>query len=248
MSTVVFKITNGQLGLSLVDTSAVGYSDDWQAPGGMNVDEVEIADYVDSTAFACQITSGQITSSSNVTTNTRAATWCAPSVPTTTTGQSGYGLDLAIFQDPQVVLGISRYLFENDAREAYVFVGLDGGNPPRAIGRVDLVAGAFGGAGDEELTATATLTFKRKPTIEFGDSTTSVIINAPGLDKAAAAPLDAFDREPTITASDSGNAAKLAGLGYVAAPQTAWTTGQSITIGGFAFNWSGSAWAAGAHA
>lgn len=246
MSTVVFKITNGQLGLSLVDTSAVGYLDSWQAPAGMNVDEVQISDYADSAAFACQITSGQITSSANVTTNTRAATWCSASVPTTSTGQSGFGLDLAIFQDPQVVAGISRYLYENDAREAYVFVGLDGGNPPRAIGRVDLVAGAFGGAGDEELTATATLTFKRKPTIEFGTTAASVIINAPGLNKAAAAPLDAFDREPTITASDAGNAAKLAGLGYVALPQTAWTTGQAITIGGFEFSWNATAWEAGA--
>lgn len=248
MSTTVLKITNGLLGLALVDTSAVGYLDSWQAPGGMNVDEVEIGDYADSASFACQITSAQITSSANVTTNTRAAVWCAPSVPTTTTGQSGFACDLAIFQDPQVVLGISRFLFENDAREAYLFMGLAGVVPPRAIGRVDLVAGAFGGPGDEELTATATLPFKRKPTIEFGDDAASVIINAPGLDKAAAAPTDAFDREPTITASDSGNAAKLAGLGYVAAPQTAWTTGQAITIGGFAFNHTGTAWAAGIHA
>lgn len=248
MSTVVFKIKNGQFGLALVDTSAVGYLDSWQAPAGMNVDEVELADYEDSAGFACQITSGQVTSSANVTTNTRAATWCSPAVPTTTTGQSGFAFDIAFFQDPQIAAGISRFLFENDARECYVFIGLDGGNPPRAIGRVDLVAGAFAGAGDEELTATATLPFKVKPTIEFGDATDSVIVNAPGLNKAAAAPGDAFDREPTITASDSGNAAKLAGLGYVANPLTAWTTGQKIEIGGFAFNWTSSAWAAGAHA
>jgi hypothetical protein len=66
--------------------------------------------------------------------------------------------------------------------------------------------------------------------------------------KAAAAPGAAFAAEATITASDSTNAAKLTGLGYVAAPQTAWTTGQQITVGGFAFNWTSAAWAAGAHA
>lgn len=66
--------------------------------------------------------------------------------------------------------------------------------------------------------------------------------------KAAASPGTAFPAEATVTASDSTNAAKLAGLGYVASPLTAWTTGQQITIGGFAFNWSSSAWAAGAHA
>lgn len=54
--------------------------------------------------------------------------------------------------------------------------------------------------------------------------------------------------EPTITASDSTNAARLAGLGYVANPLTAWTTGQHITVAGFHFNWTSSAWAAGDHA
>jgi len=66
--------------------------------------------------------------------------------------------------------------------------------------------------------------------------------------KAAASPGTNFPAEPTVTASDATNAAKLAGLGYVASPTTAWTTGQQITIGGFAFNWSSTAWAAGAHA
>lgn len=68
------------------------------------------------------------------------------------------------------------------------------------------------------------------------------------LNKAAAAPGDVFPTEPTVTAQDSTNAAKLAALGYVAAPTSAWTSGQAITIGAFLFNWSGSAWAAGAHA
>jgi hypothetical protein len=57
---------------------------------------------------------------------------------------------------------------------------------------------------------------------------------------------------PTIVASDATNAARLAGLGFVAAPTSAWTTGQAISIGygagAFLFNWSGAAWAAGAHA
>ena len=53
---------------------------------------------------------------------------------------------------------------------------------------------------------------------------------------------------PTITASDSTNAARLAALGFVASPATAWTTGQQILIGAWAFNWTGAAWAAGAHA
>lgn len=66
--------------------------------------------------------------------------------------------------------------------------------------------------------------------------------------KSAAKPGDAFVAEVTVTASDGTNAAKLAGLGFVASPLTAWTTGQKIDVGAYAFNWSGSAWAAGAHA
>lgn len=66
--------------------------------------------------------------------------------------------------------------------------------------------------------------------------------------RGAAAPGDVFTAEATVTASDSTNAGKLAGLGYVANPTTAWTTGQKITVGAYSFNWSGTAWAAGAHA
>ena len=66
--------------------------------------------------------------------------------------------------------------------------------------------------------------------------------------KGSASPGDVFPTEPTITASDALNAAKLGPLGYVADPTTAWTTGQKITVNGFDFNWSGTAWAPGAHA
>lgn len=66
---------------------------------------------------------------------------------------------------------------------------------------------------------------------------------------ADARPTDSFPvGYPTITASDGTNAGRLAGLGFVANPATAWTTGQKITVMGFDFNWSGAAWAAGAHA
>ena len=63
-----------------------------------------------------------------------------------------------------------------------------------------------------------------------------------------AAPATVYPADPEITASDSTNAAKLAGEGFKAAPQTNWTTGQKITIGTYDFNWTGAAWAAGTHA
>lgn len=65
--------------------------------------------------------------------------------------------------------------------------------------------------------------------------------------KGAAAPGSVYV-ESTVTAQDAPNAAKLGPLGYVAAPTTNWTSGQAITVSGFFFNWTGSAWAAGVHA
>lgn len=64
--------------------------------------------------------------------------------------------------------------------------------------------------------------------------------------KGAAAPGDVFPAEATVTASDIANAAKLAGLGFVAKPTTAWTTGQKITVGALDFHWDGTKWAPGA--
>jgi hypothetical protein len=66
--------------------------------------------------------------------------------------------------------------------------------------------------------------------------------------KGSAKPGDTFPNEPTITASDALNAAKLGPLGYVASPLTAWTTGQHITVNGFNFYWNGTAWTAGSAA
>lgn len=70
----------------------------------------------------------------------------------------------------------------------------------------------------------------------------------PPLNKGAAGNGNVFPPEPTVTAEDAPNAAKLAGLGYVATPTSNWTTGQFMSVGAYRFNWTGSAWAAGVHA
>lgn len=68
---------------------------------------------------------------------------------------------------------------------------------------------------------------------------------APGPDKGSASDDDAFT-EPTITAQDALNAAKLTPLGYVADPQSAWPTGDGIYVNAVhRFYWNGTAWAAG---
>lgn len=64
----------------------------------------------------------------------------------------------------------------------------------------------------------------------------------------AVEPGDIFPAEATVTAEDAPSAALLTGLGYAPADTAAWATGEFFTIGTFTFNWSGTAWAPGAHA
>ncbi len=65
---------------------------------------------------------------------------------------------------------------------------------------------------------------------------------APGPDPGSASDDDAFT-EPTITAQDIPNAAKLGPLGYVADPLTAWPTGDGIYVNvSYRFYWNGTAW------
>jgi hypothetical protein len=236
--------------LKLVDKAAVGYSDAWQSPGGKSVDTVTVADYAGTggIAFECQTTSAALTASANSTDDSTPATMCNPEVTTTIVGVTSYTLDATVIQDPHISLGISAYLFEWDTREAYFYLGYAGpAVPPAAIGRVTLTAGAIGGEVRVTLTADVSLPVTQKPDLWVGNATTKRVILGGGANKAAAKNGDVFT-EPTVTASDSTNAAKLTPLGYIASPTTAWTTGQKITVSGYQFNWSGTAWAAGTHA
>lgn len=65
---------------------------------------------------------------------------------------------------------------------------------------------------------------------------------------AAVVPGDVFAAETTVTAQDTTNAAKLAGLGYQPASTDAWASGEYFTVGAFSFFWTGTAWAAGSAA
>jgi len=71
------------------------------------------------------------------------------------------------------------------------------------------------------------------------------LLPALATNRGAAVPNTMYAADPDITASDAPNAAKLAAEGFVASPTSAWTSGQKFWIGGFAFYWTGSAWAAG---
>lgn len=178
---VVFMIEEGEFGLAIVDTAAVGYLDTWQAPTGKTVDLVTLADYDTAAAgWTCQMTSGALTPSPNTTTSDVPPTFCKVGSSTPTPGETTFTLDIAFLQDPNVAVGLSAFLYANDTEEAYVYFGMDDGEPPRMIGRVRLAAGVIGGDARTTLVATVSLPLVRRPDIEFGDATTSIIVTGSG--------------------------------------------------------------------
>ena len=170
MPATIFQIEDGRLAFLTVDTADVGYAATWQAPNGATLLTAVIGDYdTDASSWSCQVTSAALTASPNANDVTVPATFCQASSIVPQPGVTSYSLDGEFLQDPNVMTGLSRYLFENDTEEAYFFLGLDGStNPPKAIGRVRLVAGNFGGPARENLTASLALPLSRKPDIAFG--------------------------------------------------------------------------------
>jgi len=229
MTRHVFQIEQGVFGLTMTD------------PGYDSADLADIADYSD---FGCQITSGALNASPNVTQIDVPASWCEPATSTPSVGVTSYTLDVTFLQDPDVVAGISRFLFENDTRLAYFMMGLDGGDPPRAIGTCRVVAGSFGGEGRVTLTATVSLPVDGKPSIEFGNATDSETVGGRVIVSVGAVVSDA----EVLAAPTDPEKLALVNAKYEANPLTAWTTGQSATIGGFITSWNATAWIAGAAA
>lgn len=182
MSSSVFKIENGVLAMTVVDTTEVGYLAKWQAPGGAEVFDAVLADYeTTGSDLSCQITSGALNASPNTTTDTTPATFCGPEVNTTSVGVTSYTLDSTILQDPNVSAGVSAYLFEHDTKEAYFYLGLAGDNlPPAAIGRCRIVAGAFGGDARVTLTATLSLPVSSKPDAWYGTDALNRVVKGDG--------------------------------------------------------------------
>lgn len=172
----VFNIVDGELALALVDTGAVGYLDAWQAPAGKTVATAVIADYTGAVDWHCQIINGKITSKANITQRKTEATFCGPGLITPIAAQSSFTLEADFYQDVHVSTGLSKFLYASDTLEAYVLIGLNGGTPPRAIGRVRVTAGSFGGKAEDDLKDTIKLEFTRKPSVSFGVTGVSIIV------------------------------------------------------------------------
>lgn len=177
----ILNITDGLLALTLVDEADVGYTAAWQAPGGATAATAALADYVDGDSFSCQITNGRITAAKNVQRRDRAATFCSPASSTPSAGQSTFALDFSFFQDPHVRDGLSAFLWANDTAEAYFLLAGDSALlPPRAVGRVLLVAGSFLGEARADLTDSVSLDIVRKPDVLFGTTGSTRLVTYTG--------------------------------------------------------------------
>jgi hypothetical protein len=160
MPKTVLKIENAHIGFSLTDPA-------------VTVDLAVIADYSD---FSCQVTSAELTASPNISSETIPATGCEAAETVPIVGTTSYSLVLGYLQDANVAAGLSRFLYENDADLVYFMMGMDGDDPPKAIGQVRATSGTIGGAMRTTLQASVTLPCESKPDIEFGDSTTSAVV------------------------------------------------------------------------
>lgn len=195
--------------------------------------------------FACHVTQAGLTSTGGdaVSLNT-----LCPQGSFSEPTERAWQFTVTGVQDVESAESFQMFLLEHDGEEAtftYYPKTDKAGNPVGRgfTGTVTLAPpdNVGNSASGSYATFTATLPLKGKYTMIDEQGNTLPF-------KGAAKPGDVFPNEPTITGSDAPNAALLAGLGYVADPQTPWTSGQAITVNTFAFNWSGTAWAAGAHA
>ena len=173
----IWKIEDGVLAFTVVDTAEVGYLPEWNAPGGATVEDVTLADYeAGSDAWRCQVTSGMLTPSADTTTQDVPSTFCANGRTVPTPLQSTWTLDIEMLQDPHapstsvpVAMGLAEFTYRHDAEEVYFLLGLNGTDlPPRAIGRVRMSPTAFGGAARTPLTATASWPVTQWPDILWG--------------------------------------------------------------------------------
>lgn len=168
------RILDGVVGLSIVDTAAVGYKSTWLAPAGADVEAADIADYdAGSTTWSCQVTEVRLAATASTRTETIEDTICQAGQEVPIPQLSTWGLVIAMYQDANHV-ALQQFAHDNDAQEAYFFVGFDGVNPPKAIGRLYLAPlGDLGGLARVNLKTTVTWPVNGSPQVLYGNVTVS---------------------------------------------------------------------------
>ena len=159
------KVENGIFAISLVDTAAVGYDPAWQSPGGVTIDLITEAAYLDNNAaWRCQVTSAFLSATANTTSEDVPAGWCGAGQSVTQVNESTWDLNLTFVQDGHLPDGLTEFAFEHDTEEAYFLYGLDAAaGVPKVMGRCRILAGQIGGAAGTILTADVVWPVQPKP-------------------------------------------------------------------------------------
>lgn len=195
------------------------------------------------TDFSCQVTNAAINSTSNTTTTSIPATFCAPASEASVPVASSFTLDLDFLQDWTQAAGLSAWLFKNDATEQAFALYLKGQENPVATGKIIAQAGAFGGTPGEALTATVSLAIQGYPDIKdpAGNSIRPVDTAADPLDLT----FETFGSDPVP--ADLAALKAHATYGDAVYEGNDFTTGQYVTLGDASkASWDETAWTAGA--
>lgn len=174
MSAQKFMVTNGVLGLEPVNTAAVGYLPEWQAPGGKDIGAVSMSDYPDAAGFSCQVVTAVLEPTPNETTRNDDQTLCeaAAPAPVVVVGEPSFVLSVDMYTDPNQPDGLASFLFEHRTKPCYVYFGANGDAVPSAlIGVVTVQPSALYGGAKDPNRATLSLPFQRTPDVVTGTPT-----------------------------------------------------------------------------
>ena len=168
-----FRIEDGQFGLQVVDTAAIGYDPSWLAPAGKTATTAVIADYdVGSPTWSCQVTEMRMTATASTRTETVEDTICQAGRDVPNPQKSTWAVVLSLYQDANYV-ALQQFADEHDAELAYFFCAFDGINPPKAVGTLYLAPlPDLGGVARTNLKATVTWPVFASQRL-YGNTTTS---------------------------------------------------------------------------
>lgn len=100
-------------------------------------------------------------------------------------GPTAYTLQITAAQDWSAT-GFSRWLYENEGKDAYFSVGLNGtlmdASNPRLTGSCVLVAGQFGGEAETWIEAEIEMPCYAKPIVQTSVTQEAEIVSAPAMD------------------------------------------------------------------
>lgn len=243
MARTAYKIAEnqpGKIGLTFTDP-AVTQS---------NVCAATIGDFT-ALDMSCQIISASIPVSQNVNREEIPGTYCEPTPESTVASVTDeYSVNLDVLLDENQVAGVARTLFEHSGERAWIYIGTDGDDPPKAVAEVRVVAAEIFGAPGQIRQVSVSLPVTGKPAVCFGDKTTSAGVGGPGDPNdlsssysAAAALADLATLKADAASGDSGSGPPHnGGTGTVAA----FTAGTYIVLADSSqAHWDGSAWVAG---